>query len=106
MELALAAMVLACLFAIPLGIIAALRRHTWADAAATGFSLLGVSVPNFWLGPMLILIFSLKLQWLPVSGRADFPTLPLPALTLGLAMAALLPGMTRASLLEVLASRT
>ena len=102
MELAAAAMILACLFAIPLGIIAALRRHTWADAAATGFSLLGVSVPNFWLGPMLILIFSLKLQWLPVSGRGGLSHLALPALTLGLAMAALLSRMTRASLLEVL----
>ncbi len=103
LELALAAMTLACLFAIPLGIFAALRRGTWTDTAATGFALLGVSIPNFWLGPMLILLFSLKLQWFPVSGRGGLSHLFLPALTLGLAMAALLSRMTRASLAEALA---
>lgn len=101
-ELALAAMALACLFALPLGIVAALRRGRWADSLSTGFALLGVSIPNFWLGPMLILVFSLKLGWLPVSGRGGLYHLALPALTLGLAMAALLSRMTRASLLEAL----
>jgi peptide/nickel transport system permease protein len=101
-ELALAAMALSCLFAIPLGIVAALRRGRWADSLSTGFALLGVSIPNFWLGPMLILVFSLKLGWLPVSGRGGLYHLALPALTLGLAMAALLSRMTRASLLEAL----
>ena len=101
-ELAFAAMALACLFAIPLGILAALRRGTWTDTAATGFALLGVSIPNFWLGPMLILLFSLKLRCFPVSGRGGLSHLVLPALTLGLAMAALLSRMTRASLAEAL----
>ena len=101
--LALAAMAMACLFAIPLGVFAALRRGTWADTAATGFALFGVSVPNFWLGPMLILLFSLKLQWLPVTGRGGLGHLILPALTLGLSMTALLSRMTRMSLAEALA---
>ena len=101
-ELALAAMALACFFAIPLGILAAIRRGRLADSFSTGFALLGVSIPNFWLGPMLILLFSLKLGWLPVSGRGGLSHLALPALTLGLAMAALLSRMTRASLCEAL----
>lgn len=103
LELALAAMALACFFALPLGILAAIRAGRLADSFSTGFALLGVSIPNFWLGPMLILLFSLKLGWLPVSGRGGLSHLALPALTLGLAMTALLSRMTRASLVEALA---
>jgi peptide/nickel transport system permease protein len=67
-----------------------------------GFSLLGVSIPNFWLGPMLILVFSLWLGWTPVSGRDGAGSLILPAVTLGTALAAVLARMVRSSLLEVL----
>ena len=66
------------------------------------FSLLGVSIPNFWLGPMLILVFSLWLGWTPVSGREGLDSLVLPALTLGTSLAAVLARMVRSSLLEVL----
>ena len=65
-------------------------------------SMLGVSIPNFWLGPLLILLFSYRLGWLPVSGREGWSSLVLPALTLGTAVAALQSRMIRASLLEVL----
>ena len=67
-----------------------------------GFSLVGVSIPNFWLGPLLILVFSLWLGWTPVSGRGDWSSLVLPALTLGTSLAAVLARRVRSSLLEVL----
>ena len=100
MELALVAFLVAGLIAIPLGIIAALREGTTVDNLSVLFSLVGVSMPNFWLGPLLIILFSIKLGWLPVSGRTGAASLVLPAITLGIALAALLSRMTRASLLE------
>jgi len=99
-ELGLAAFLVAGLIAIPLGIIAALREGTAVDNASVLFSLLGVSMPNFWLGPLLIILFSITLGWFPVSGRAGIASLVLPAVTLGTAFAAILSRMTRASLLE------
>jgi peptide/nickel transport system permease protein len=99
-ELALAAFLVAGLIAIPLGIVAALREGTTVDNASVLFSLLGISMPNFWLGPLLIILFSIKLGWFPVSGRGGFGSLVLPAITLGTALAAILSRMTRASLLE------
>jgi peptide/nickel transport system permease protein len=99
-ELALAAFLVAGLIAIPLGIIAALREGTAVDNAAVLFSLVGVSLPNFWLGPLLIILFSITLGWFPVSGKAGVASLILPAITLGAAFAAILSRMTRASLLE------
>ncbi len=99
-ELALAAFLVAGLIAIPLGIIAALREGTAVDNAAVLFSLVGVSLPNFWLGPLLIILFSITLGWFPVSGKAGLASLVLPAITLGAAFAAILSRMTRASLLE------
>jgi peptide/nickel transport system permease protein len=99
-ELALAAFLVAGLIAIPLGIVAALREGTTVDNISVLFSLLGVSMPNFWLGPLLIILFSIKLGWFPVSGRGDVGSLVLPAITLGTALAAVLSRMTRASLLE------
>ncbi len=101
-ELALAGLAIAVIIALPLGIIAALRRNTLWDTAAMGVSVLGVSIPNFWLGPMLVMVFSLRLGWLPVSGREGALSIVLPALTLGTALAAILSRMIRASLLEVL----
>ncbi len=101
-ELALAGLCAAAALAFPLGALAALRRGTAWDMAAMSFSLLGISMPNFWLGPVLVLVFSLGLGWLPVSGRAGAGSLVLPALTLGTGVAALLARMVRAALLEVL----
>ena len=101
-ELALAALLCALLSALPLGILAAVKRGSAWDWGAMGFSTLGVSLPNFWLGPLLILLFSLGLGWTPVSGRESTASLILPALTLGTAFAAILARMIRSSLLEVL----
>jgi ABC-type dipeptide/oligopeptide/nickel transport system permease component len=101
-ELALAAMLVAVVFAIPLGIIAAARAGTGVDHAATTLALLGISMPNFWLGPLLAIVFSVTLGWLPVSGRGTAAHLVLPAITLGAPLAAVLARMTRASVLEEL----
>ncbi len=101
-ELAALAFVIAVSIAIPLGVVAAARKGTRWDMGAMGFSLLGVSIPNFWLGPLLIMLFSLWLGWFPVSGRSGFLSLVLPALTLGTGLAAILSRMVRSSLLEVL----
>ncbi|MDY0136740.1 MAG: ABC transporter permease, partial [Thiomicrospira sp.] len=99
--LAVMAMLVAVLMAFPLGMWAARRAGYWPDYAAMTIALVGVSIPNFWLGPMLILLFSIGLAWLPVSG-ADQPwAWVLPALTLGTALAAILARMLRASLLEI-----
>jgi len=101
--LALAALVVAVSIAIPLGAIAAVRKNTAWDRVAMGFSMVGVSVPNFVVRPVLILVFSVWLQWLPVSGRdAGIVSLILPSITLGTALAAILSRMVRSSLLEVL----
>jgi peptide/nickel transport system permease protein len=100
--LALATLCLTILLALPLGILAAIRRNTGWDRAAMGFSLLGVSLPNFWLGPLLILLFSLWLGWLPVSGQDGAASVVLPALTLATGLTAVLSRMIRSSMLDVL----
>lgn len=102
LELAAAAMFVAIGASIPLGIIAAVRRGTIVDHAATTVALTGISIPNFWLGPLLALVFAVELGWLPVSGRGTLAHLVLPAISLGAALAAILARMTRASLLEEL----
>lgn len=101
-ELALASMLVAMLVAMPLGIIAAVRRGTPVDYMAMTIALFGISIPNFWLGPMLAIVFAVQLGWLPVSGRGGWESLVLPAISLGAALAAILARMTRASLLEEL----
>lgn len=101
-ELAVAAMIVAILIAVPLGVVAAVWRGTAADYGAMTFALAGVSIPNFWLGPLLAIVFAVELGWLPVSGRGTLAHLVLPAVSLGLALAAILARMTRASLLEEL----
>ncbi len=101
-ELTVAALFIAVLIAVPAGIVSAARRGTFIDSTAMGFSLLGVSLPNFWLGPLLVLAFSLGLGWFPVNGRGAPWSLVLPALTLGTALAAVLSRMIRSSLLEVM----
>jgi peptide/nickel transport system permease protein len=102
LELAAAALAVAVALALPLGVLAARRRGGAADGAAMGLALLGLSVPSFWLGPLLILVFSVVLGWTPVSGREGLSSLVLPALTLGTGMAAVLARMLRGSLLETL----
>jgi len=101
-ELAAAALGVALVIALPLGILAAVRKDSVWDYGAMSVSLLGISIPNFWLGPLLILVFSVSLGWLPVSGRDGPGSLVLPALTLGTALAAILSRMVRSSLLEVM----
>jgi ABC-type dipeptide/oligopeptide/nickel transport system permease component len=101
-ELALAAMLVAVGVAIPLGIAAAVWRGTLVDLAAMTTAMAGVSVPNFWLGPMLAIVFGVELGWLPVSGRGGLDHLVLPAVSLGGALAAIVARMTRATLLEEL----
>lgn len=102
LELAVAAMLVAVGVAIPLGIAAAVRRGTVVDHAAMAIALSGVSIPNFWLGPLLAIIFAVELGWLPVSGRGTWAHLILPAVSLGAALAAILARMMRATLLEEL----
>jgi ABC-type dipeptide/oligopeptide/nickel transport system permease component len=102
MELAAAAMIVAICVAIPLGIAAAVRRGTFVDHTAMVLALSGVSIPNFWLGPLLAIVFAVELGWLPVSGRGTWAHLVLPAISLGAALAAILARMMRATLLEEL----
>jgi peptide/nickel transport system permease protein len=101
-RLAAAALAIAICWSLPLGVIAAYYRGRWPDHLASGFALFGLSIPNFWLGPLLILGFSVGLGWTPVSGDSGASSLVLPALTLGLSLAALNTRMLRSSLLEVL----
>ena len=92
---------IALIIALPLGVLAAVRKDSIWDRLAMTFSMLGVAIPNFWMGPILILVFSLWLGWFPVSGDNQTLSLVLPAVTLGTALAAILSRMIRASLLEV-----
>lgn len=99
-ELALLSLLLALVLSLPLGIFSAYKAGKWQDLLSSVVSLLGVSMPNFWLGPLLIMCFSLKLDLLPVSERGDWTSYILPALTLGTSLAAILTRMTRTSFLE------
>ncbi|NIR30723.1 MAG: ABC transporter permease [Gammaproteobacteria bacterium] len=101
-ELTVAALAVALVVALPLGTFAATRHNSYWDFGAMSFSVLGVSIPNFVMGPLLVLTFSVSLGWLPVSGRSGPVSLVLPALTLGTALAAILSRMVRSALLEVL----
>jgi peptide/nickel transport system permease protein len=101
-ELGLVSLLIALVVAIPLGVLAAVKKGTAWDFGAMGFALFGVSIPNFWMGPMLILVGALWLGWFPVSGREGAGSIVLPAITLGTAMAAIMSRMIRSTLLEVL----
>lgn len=102
LELTAAALAVAVCLSVPLGILAASRRKQVWDHVATSFSMLGMSVPNFVLGPLLMLLFAVWLGLLPVSGRQGWASLVLPAITLGSGLSAMLTRMLRSSLLEVL----
>ncbi len=101
-QLTLAAMVIALLVAIPVGIISAIRRNSILDHIGMTGALLGQSTPVFWLGIMLILIFSVTIQWFPSSGRGEIQHLVLPAITLGMFTMARTARMMRSSMLEVM----
>ncbi|MGC1294081.1 MAG: ABC transporter permease [Alloacidobacterium sp.] len=102
LELTAAALIVALLLSIPAGITAALHRGRWQDNALGVVSLLGLSFPGFALGPILILVVSIKLGWLPVSGAGGWDHLVLPAVTMGSALAAILTRMVRTAMLEEL----
>ena len=103
-ELTMAALGIAFLFGVPLGVLSAINRGSWADALGMLIALIGVSMPNFWLGLLLIMTFSLQLGWLPAAGTGGFDHLILPAVTLGFSGIAVIARVTRSSLLEVLTS--
>jgi peptide/nickel transport system permease protein len=102
LELALWSLVVAVMVAVPLGVWTALKKGTLIDRAGLTVSLLGVSMPNFWLGPLLVMAFSIHFGWFPVSGRDGFSSVVLPAITLGASLAAILSRMLRSSMLDVL----
>ncbi|MCL0035222.1 ABC transporter permease [Thermodesulfovibrionales bacterium] len=102
LQLALAGMLVALIIAIPVGIVSATRQYSAVDNISMFGALLGVSMPNFWLGLLLIMFFSVHLGWLPVFGRGGIEHLILPALTLGTGMAAITTRLIRSSMLEVL----
>jgi ABC-type dipeptide/oligopeptide/nickel transport system permease component len=102
-QLAIGAMFIALLVAFPLGIISAIYRNSWIDNLARFFALIGVSMPSFWFGPLLIIAFAINHQWFPVSGREEgLKSLVLPSMTMGLALAAILTRMIRTSLADEL----
>ena len=102
MMLAGASVLIATLIALPLGIYTAIHENTWKDTLGMVFALFGVSMPNFWLGLMLIILFSLKLKWFPSGGKSGLLSLVLPAMTVGLGLAALITRTTRSSMLDVI----
>ena len=102
-ELALAALTIAVALGVTLGVLAAVRKRTWVDGAAIAVALLGVSVPVFWSGFLLMIVFALELGWLPASGRGTWRHLVLPAVTVGVSSAAFIARITRGAVLEALA---
>jgi peptide/nickel transport system permease protein len=101
-ELAVVALIVAVVIAIPLGVIAGTHRGTWMDNAASVVALVGISLPGFVIGPMLVYVFAVKLGWLAPSGRFDWTDIILPSVTLGAALSAILTRMVRSSVIEEL----
>ncbi|QNK88331.1 nickel ABC transporter permease [Sporosarcina sp. FSL K6-1540] len=109
LKLAIASMIIAVIIGISAGLISALRHNSWLDVSSTTFALAGISIPNFWLGALLILVFAVNFQILPVGGLSSpfytwqgIKELILPAITLGTGSAAMIARMTRSSMLEVI----
>lgn len=102
LQLAGAAITIAVLLGLTLGVLAAVFRRTWVDHVAVVVALLGVSVPVFWSGLLLMLLFALRLQWLPASGYGSWRHLLLPAVAVGFSSAAFIARITRASVIETL----
>lgn len=101
-ELTIAGLLFAIVVGTSLGIVAALHHRTWIDTVAVTIALVGVSIPSFWLGLLLILVFSVQLRWLPVLGSDGFAGLILPAVTLGMWAAGGIARLARAGMLEVM----
>jgi peptide/nickel transport system permease protein len=108
-NLAIASVIVSIIIGIPAGIISALKQNSWLDVFSTGFSLAGISIPNFWLGAMLIIVFAVNLQWLPVGGLNSpfwtpegFQQVLLPAITLGTGSSAMIARMSRSAMLEII----
>ena len=95
-------MLVALLIGLPTGILAALRRGSWVDYLSSGISVLGVAIPNFWLAVLLTLVFSVKLNWLPVLGQGSVKAIIMPAIALGWGFAAIITRLVRTSMIEVL----
>ena len=102
--LAAVALLVSAGVALPLGTLSAWKPDGWLDALARTASLVGISIPNFWLGPLLIILFAIHLGWLPVAGADRPASVVLPAMTLGLGMASILTRITRAAVLDALSS--
>ena len=102
MLLAVVAITLACLFGIPAGIISAVRPYTWIDYLVTSTAIFGISMPVFWLGLMLVVVFAVWLHWLPAGGTGSWQHVILPSLTLAAFVVAFIARMTRSSMIEVL----
>jgi len=102
LELTVTAMFLALLVGTTAGIISAVRQYSWLDYSSMTFALFGVSMPPFWLGLMMMLIFGVRLGWLPISGRGDFSQLIMPAIVLSTAQMAIIARLVRSSMLEVI----
>jgi ABC-type dipeptide/oligopeptide/nickel transport system permease component len=102
LQLTLAALTLAVVFAVPAGIIAAVRRDTWVDASTMAVSLVGQAMPVFWLGLLMILLFSVYLRWLPTGGWGSLPQVIMPAVALGAYSSARISRLVRSGMLEVL----
>ncbi|MDQ2785364.1 MAG: ABC transporter permease [Chloroflexota bacterium] len=102
LELAVAGLLIAALIGTVLGVLAAIRQHTWLDASSMFLALAGVSMPSFWLGFLIIFVFSLHIRLFPATGGGDLRHLVMPATTLGLGAAAIIARLTRSSMLEVL----
>jgi peptide/nickel transport system permease protein len=102
LQLAVSGLVVAAVTGVTLGIVAATHQHSWLEVVSMLIALIGVSMPSFWLGLLLIFLVSLQLRLLPATGGGDWQHLILPAITLGLGAAAILARLTRSSMLEVL----
>lgn len=102
LQLAIAGLLIAALMGTVLGVLAAVRQHTWVDAGSMVLALAGVSMPSFWLGFLIIFVFSLRINLFPATGGGDLRHLVMPAVTLGLGAAAIIARLTRSSMLEVL----